>query len=171
MLITPLEPVSGKWNKFEESRPYPCVNGFAYDKQGRFPIMFRSNLVRSARNAWSLPSGLHEPGLTLEQQFCQELHEELNLEAELSTCRKVCVYENIATADNWHWVITVLTVRVKTLDTLVNKEPDKHPTIETPTVKELFGIINSRPWTPGLQEIMRTYYEAICSNIVTGMSE
>jgi ADP-ribose pyrophosphatase YjhB (NUDIX family) len=169
--IQPLKPASGAWKKFDDARPYAAVNGFAYDSKGRFPIMFRSDKVRSAKNAWSMPSGLHETGYSLQQQFCIELEEELGLKPIVETCEIVGVYENIACVDDWHWVINIMTVQVETLDTLVNKEPDKHPTIEKPGILEFQDMIESRVWTPGLQEALRRYYFAVAHSIQRNLTE
>lgn len=155
MVISPQTPADGKWNSFTEPKPYVSVSGFAYDSTGRFPILWRSDKVRSAKNCWSLPSGLHEVGLTFQEQFATELKEELGLEPILSTGKILGVYENIAVVDNWHWCIAVLAMRVETLDTLVNKEPDKHSKIDFLTVFDLqypLRKIYSMTWGPHLKE-------------------
>lgn len=159
------------WNLFGNARPQVGVIGIAYDRRGDFPTMFRSDKVRSAKNAWSIPSGLHEIGLTLEQQFGEELREELGLSAVPGTFENIGVYENIAHGDGWHWVMQLATVRIETLDTLVNKEPDKHPTIEKSNIFSLRSLIELRTWTPGLQDALRKYYPMIFSSVTRGMCE
>lgn len=146
-----------------EHRPYVTTSGLAVDPAGNFPILYRSDKVRSAKNCWSLPSGLHEIGLTLEDQFAAELREELNLEVDPS-CKtaKVGVYENIAACDGYHWVIILLVTRVKTLETLVNREPDKHSEIRIVnfnqlTTSEFLGLT----WAPGLGDALKSYKDAL----------
>lgn len=144
------------WNSFTEPRPYVTVSGIAIDGMGRFAMLHRSEKVRSARNCWSLPSGLHEVGLTLEQQFAQELKEEMGLEAFPNLSKVVGHYENIRPdgpdLPGWHWVIFVLVMRVKTLDTLVNSEPDKHDKIEVTHYLEPWQ--KGRQWAPKLGEFL-----------------
>jgi ADP-ribose pyrophosphatase YjhB (NUDIX family) len=142
-----------EWKKFEEARPYVTVAGFAVDSKGRFPIIYRGPNVRSVKNCWSLPSGLHEVGLTMEQQFCVELGEELNLEADSSRAYKIGTYENILELDRWHWIINNFAVPVKTLDTIVNKEPDKHPEIRIVTFDE--AIKANLTWGPNLGKFLQ----------------
>lgn len=159
-------PAEGKWKSFAEPRPYVTVSGFAYDDAGQFPILYRSDKVRSAKNCWALPSGLHEVSLALEEQFGAELQEELGLEPVTGKGDIVGVYENIATVDSWHWVIVVMTMRVKTLDTIINKEPDRHTVIKNMPIESLMGeeilILN---WAPALKEALEKYrlkaYESI----------
>jgi ADP-ribose pyrophosphatase YjhB (NUDIX family) len=157
----PVQPVA-PWKNRADSHPQCVVSGFAVDKDGRFPILFRSDKVRSAKNAWSIPSGLHEVGLTKEQQFCNELMEELGVAPALETCVEIGSYENIiqgsATEDPWHWDLHVLFVLVETLDCLVNKEPDKHSKIELVKIDDLPDF---SPWAPGLGEFLKkpTTYE------------
>jgi len=146
---------------FSEPKPNVTTSGFAFDRNGRFPILYRGPNVRSARNIWSLPSGLHECGFTLGQQFCVELKEECNLEADPKSVTNVAVYENIAPdihenadAAQWHWVLHILAVRVKTLESFVNKEPDKHPEIRFVTTNELRLSLDNDPWHPSLREAL-----------------
>lgn len=155
----PLKP-SDKWKFLRDASgeiapyPYVAVSGIAYDLDGNFPLLYRSDKVRSAKNCWSLPSGLHELGLTIESQFCNELSEELNLDPIWETARRVHTYENISVADNYHWVINMNVVRVETLETLVNKEPDKHSEIAIVHYRDLLddeGPLINRDWSPGLQ--------------------
>ena len=153
---------------FDEPKPNVTTSGFAFDGDGRFPILFRGPNVRSARNVWSLPSGLHECGFSLGDQFCVELKEECNLEADPRSALSVAVYENIApdmpenpTAPQWHWVIHVLAVRVKTLETFVNKEPDKHPEIKFVDVNELQLSLQNDSWHPSLRQTLLANYKKI----------
>lgn len=146
-----------------EPRPYVTTSGLAVDPAGNFPILYRSDKVRSAKNCWSLPSGLHEIGSTLEEQFSTELREELNLEVDPS-CKtvKVGVYENIARCDGYHWVIVLLVARVKTLETLVNREPDKHSEIKLVNFNQLnTNEFLELTWAPGLGDALRLYKDSL----------
>jgi ADP-ribose pyrophosphatase YjhB (NUDIX family) len=147
---------SKAWNKFEEARPYVTTSGFAVDEDGRFPILYRGPNVRSARNCWSLPSGLHEIGYTLGQQFEIELAEELNIDGVGQRYIQMFNYENISPADNWHWVINVgvIPVRCKFKD-MVNKEPEKHTQLRLVTLTEMYAIPMTQ-WAPGLGSALIT---------------
>lgn len=167
--ITPNDPLK-PWKKFDAARPYTTVSGIAYDAEGHFPLMYRSDKVRSAKNAWSVPSGLHELGFTIHQQFATELKEELGLDVvDVAKSKVHGLYENIAcnrpSEDNWHWVINVLSVQVETLDTLVNKEPHKHSEIR------LVSVVDFNPrdfvWTPGLGEWMNENWLSVRDHILT----
>lgn len=149
--MTPVvEPV--KWNKFDDPRPYVTVSGLAMDSRGRHVLLHRSSKVRSARNCWSLPSGLHEVGLSMAEQFGQELREELNLEPIIQRHVFIGLYENIRpdgpNSPGWHWVIAVMAMRVESLQPLVNKEPDKHDQIEIVSTHQ--DWITGREWAPNL---------------------
>lgn len=153
------------WKRFDEPRPYAVTGGFAFDGSGHFPIMFRGPGVRSARNSWSLVTGLHETGLTLAEQFAVELEEELGLEADPSTAVNIGFFENIAPEleshpeeTQWHWVIHILGVKVKTLETMKNKEPQKHPEIKVIGVDDLLGV---NPWSGGLGEFINSHLAKI----------
>lgn len=145
-----------EWNKFQEPRPYVTVSGLAVDIKGRFVLMHRSEKVRSARNCWSLPSGLHEVGLSMAEQFGQELREELNLTPIMAKHAMIGVYENIRPdgihLPGWHWVIAVMAMRVESLDTLVNKEPEKHDIIDIVSVHQ--DWISGKQWAPRLGEFL-----------------
>jgi len=160
---------------FVNARPYVTVIGFAMDGQGKFPIFFRSNKVRSAKNAWSMPSGLHEIGLPWWQQFSNELKEELNLDTIQGTARKIGFYEAIISGrpgeDNWHWVLLLVAIRVKTLDTLINREPEKHSDVRIITATELFVQFIDKQWTMNLKEALVEYqakiFEVVGPSVVT----
>lgn len=158
----PLQPHDG-WKRFLEPRPYTVVIGFAYDQSGMFPILRRSNTVRSAKNALSLPSGLHEVGLSQGEQFCNELKEELNLDGIPETAEWLFVYENISQEDCWHWCLFGLAVQIKTFEVMKNMEPDKHSDIKIISFSELLDMVNdkSTTWTPGLREAIITHREKI----------
>lgn len=142
-----------------EPRPYVTTSGIAIDSNGNFPILYRSDKVRSAKNCWSLPSGLHEIGSTLEDQFATELQEELGLEVDFnSPISKIGVYENIARCDGYHWVIVMLVAKVRTLDTLINREPDKHSEIRLVNFEQLLRKeFLDMTWAPGLGKALNDF--------------
>jgi len=129
-------------DSFQIPRPQIAVQGFAFNKAGQFPILYRTDKVRSAKNCWSLPSGLHEVGLTYAQQFSNELEEELGLKTiKLANGEPCCYhlgsYENILPNEGWHWCMQMLAVMIED-GPIVNKEPDKHDPILMITVKEFY---------------------------------
>jgi ADP-ribose pyrophosphatase YjhB (NUDIX family) len=152
-----IKPLNADWkwrvgqNGQPEGVPNVATSGFAIDPDGHFPIIWRGPNVRSAKNCWSLPSGLHECGYTLPQQLAIELKEELCLDADYEKAVSLGVYENIAVVDNWHWVIAAYAIPVKTLLTLVNREPEKHPEIRIVHYTELLSdSFLNLPWAPSL---------------------
>ncbi len=149
-------PVVPEWNMFKEPRPYVTVSGFAVDVRGRIILIHRSEKVRSARNCWSLPSGLHEVGLSMQEQFAQELREELNLTPIVEKHSMIGLYENIRpdglTLPGWHWVIAVMAMRVESFDPMTNLEPDKHDQVEIVNVRQ--DWIAGRTWAPKLREFL-----------------
>lgn len=139
-----------QWKKFEDPRPYTSVIGLIFGPDGKFPIMHRSPLVRSAKNAWSLPSGLHEVGLTMEQQFVVEAKEELGIEVIPESVKFVTCYEAILPEDQWHWVLHLF-VAFSEDTNINNKEPDKHDIIERVSLSDIYKY---SPWTKGLFECL-----------------
>jgi ADP-ribose pyrophosphatase YjhB (NUDIX family) len=115
------------WKQTTEAVPRTAVQVIVVDRQGRTFLLHRSAKVRSARNCWSLPSGLHDIGETIEECGKREVEEEFGLKVLDFT--RAGIYENIAgdhenpEADQWHWVI-ILAIGV--VDAHVNNEPDKH---------------------------------------------
>lgn len=166
---TPQEVASSNsdWNLFTDPKPYVTVSGIAYDQFGNFPLLWRTDKVRSAKNCWSLPSGLHEVGLTVTEQFAVELKEELNLTAIPETSRFIGFYENIRPdplpAKGWHWVIFVMTMQVESLERIQNKEPDKHRlqvvNIDSP------WLSGNGAWAPKLGPFLQVAHEQIRSNV------
>ena len=148
----------------QNSVPYKTVSGFAVNAAGKFPILYRTAKVRSAANCWSLPSGLHEIGLLMEEQFANELEEELNLTAikdKISLTPfgyQIGEYENILPEEGWHWCINVMAVPI--LDgEFVNKEPDKHNPIEWCDVA---GLVAKLPlFHPSLAKFLKHNVEKI----------
>lgn len=168
-----IEPVKANWkwrvgpNGQPEGVPNITTSGFAIDPEGFFPLIYRGPNVRSAKNCWSLPSGLHECGYTLPQQLAIELKEELGLDADYSKSIPLGFYENIAQVDNWHWVIAVYAIPVKTLDTLTNREPDKHPEMRKVHYTELLNdSFLNLPWAPSLGPFLQRQAPFIRSQLL-----
>ena len=63
----------------EPAIPRSVVQMVPVDLEGRLLVMHRSDKVRSAKNVWSFPSGLHDIGETQEQSVARELLEEYDL--------------------------------------------------------------------------------------------
>ena len=123
------------------SIPRHVLQMIVVDPSHRMLAMHRGPNVRSARNVWSFPSGLHDIGETAIACAARELHEEYNLVA-MKTCF-LGQYENIAGDEpgtpQYHWVITMLGVIVNSLEDAINKEPDKHDKMEFPSLVEYMG--------------------------------
>lgn len=150
---TPIKPVGGVWHSFPNPRPYPAVLGVVYDVSGNTVLIHRGPNVRSAKNAWSAISGLHEVGYAWQEQLCIELEEEVGLAALEKDCKLITVYENISAEDAWHWVILMSVIQVKDVTAAVNLEPEKHDKLEIVSVFSPDFL--DRIWTPGLGEALR----------------
>ena len=171
----PLTPAS-PWNTLRRVVPHSCVMGVAVDKNGYFPIIHRSKEVRSARDRWSFPSGLHEVGLTQPEQLSVELKEELGLATQVTPdglmkyCELVGNYENIvtgsATEPPWHWVISVFVIQIEDAHAFVNSEPDKHDKVRVVHYNDFYP--SEFNWTDGLWSFVDEHiYEirAMCHQV------
>lgn len=159
-----------EWNVPHDAKPQVTVMGVVYDDAGNFPILYRSNRVRSAKNCWSLPSGWHEVGMSLTEQLAVEAHEELDVMAIPKTGEIIGVYENIATRDNWHWVMVIMTMRVRTLKGLRNVEPEKHSEIAIYKYTDILcEKFIKRPWAPYLGDALEKYQVPIYESIRKGL--
>jgi ADP-ribose pyrophosphatase YjhB (NUDIX family) len=147
------------YKKFDVPTPYPVVGCFAVDEAGQFPILHRSLTVRSARNQWALPTGLHDVGVPAAEILRRELVEELNL-VMLPDVTPVDIgtYERLGDkTDPWHWVITMFAVRVETLDVLRNMEPDKHDEVKLlPRLAVLGGTLTGMIGQPELRAFIES---------------
>ncbi len=127
--ITPIK----DWKKTDEAVPRTAVQMICIDRQGGVLLIHRSDQVRSARNCWSFPSGLHDIGETLQQSCARELEEEFGLVAAPESFVQLGVYENIdgdpECKQPWHWVVNTFAVLVD-FTTITNKEPEKHDAFE-----------------------------------------
>jgi ADP-ribose pyrophosphatase YjhB (NUDIX family) len=88
-----------------------------------------------------------------------ELEEELGIKAIPNLFIQLGAYENIRpNNDDWHWVIHVLVLRTLTLETLVNKEPDKHPEIRLFNARDLHqGDFWGLQWAPKLGDFLNLH--------------
>lgn len=128
------------WKRLNSDHPYPVVSIIAHDSKFRFPIMFRSDKVRSARLRWSLPTGLCDSGIQFHEQVERELSEELGLSVVPNSIVVNDVYDSII--DGYHWMMICLRVEVETLSTMVNKEPEKHSDLQIidPSLHDLDSV-------------------------------
>jgi ADP-ribose pyrophosphatase YjhB (NUDIX family) len=157
--------------------PHATVMGIAVDLAGNVPIIHRGPEVRSMKNLWSFPSGLHENGLTMAEQLAVELDEELSLKVPRNQitglpvyCEQVGTYENIVVGNNeneddWHWVISVCVILVANSHAYTNNEPrkcDKVIVVKSHKLcnhlvlwsDEVSGSSKSLVWTPNLGEFI-----------------
>lgn len=120
-------------------------------------LLHRSDKVRSAKNAWALPSGLVDIGETAATAIERELVEELSLNVE-RILPWATPYENIARVDGFHWNIAIHTVVCPNLENYQNNEPDKHDEVEIVRLSRLHDVLTSnRVWTPGQKEALNTH--------------
>lgn len=113
-----------QWKVMPHAVPLHVAQMIIIDRRGRAFLIHRSELVRSAKNVWSFPSGMHDIGELISTTVKRESFEEFNL--EVVNLLHVGMYENIAVADQYHWVISVVVALVDDLDEHINKEPEKH---------------------------------------------
>lgn len=129
---TPAAPIL-PWKATNEAVPRTAVQMLCINVTGNILMIHRSDKVRSVRNTWSFPSGLHDVGETLIESCSRELEEEFGLVAPPDAFVQLGVYENIngdsEAAEAWHWVVNTFAVLVD-FTTLVNREPDKHDIVE-----------------------------------------
>lgn len=133
--------LGAKWKMNKGPVPQSVVQMIPIDRGGRVLVMHRSDKVRSARNVWSFPSGMHEIGHAQDYECARELLEEYSLVAD--RVRLLGVYENIAgdpepNVEQYHWVISLYGVLVYDLDKFVNNEPEKH---DRTTIVSMYDLV------------------------------
>ena len=139
--------------------PRHVVQMLVFDSNEDLLIIHRHPDSKSAPNVWSLPSGNHEIGETVEECCERELMEEFDLEA--LSINLISQYENIAGDENretqFHWVISLFAVFVKSLDDTVNKEPHKHDKFQEIPFDTVCDIefFNEYKFHPSLHEPFR----------------
>jgi 8-oxo-dGTP pyrophosphatase MutT (NUDIX family) len=114
-------------------RPTACVQAIPVDCNRKVLLHHRSDQVRSAKNVWSFPTGILEYNETLMRAAARELKEEFDLETKAA--RILGCYEN--RIDDFHWVLTVVGLRVPDVYSFINMEPDKHDIVEVVHLEEL----------------------------------
>lgn len=148
-----------KWK--EPALPRHVVQMLVMDKQQRVLMMHRSDRVRSAPNVWSIPSGEHDIGETMEEAINRELHEEYGF-TDIEEIDEMFTYENIAgdtSEEQYHWVITVFLVMVDDITVAVNREPEKHDKLE---FVDLMTMLHNDEWKsqhifhPSLDKVILT---------------
>lgn len=134
--------------------PRHVIQMLIMDSCGKVLIMHRSNNVRSARNVWSIPSGEHDIGETIQTCAARELHEEYGLDMLNMTI--LDQYENIAGDEappHYHWVVSIYGVLVKDVTAAMNKEPDKHDIMKFVSQEELIPqFFNEHKFHPTLHD-------------------
>lgn len=156
------------WKKYDDPRPYSTVGGFAVHPDGSFPILHRSNNVRSVRNCWSLPTGNCEIGKSMTDQFATELDEELGLHMTNAAPIPIGWYENISKeTDNWwHWIIHIYVVRVDEATSYINREPEKHDNILRVTLPKLkYMMDNGETFAPHHAEFFIQHWNELTAAI------
>jgi hypothetical protein len=102
-------------------------------------------------------------GYTGPEQFVNELKEELHLEPIPGACQFVGLYENIRPdgpdLPGWHWFIAVYVQKVVTLETLVNKEPEKHDVIQIVNFQDPW--VQNKAWAPKLEPFLMANHHQI----------
>lgn len=138
------------------------------DNNDRVLIMHRSNNVRSAKNVWSIPTGEHEIGETIQTCAFRELYEEYGLVGQ--SLKPLHQYENIAGDEeppHYHWVITIYKIFVEDVTKAINKEPDKHDEMLFPHFYHLSeDFIDRHPFHKSLHKIIRDNISEWLGNIV-----
>ena len=102
------------WRQLAEPTPVHSLQMLLIDRDDRLLLMHRSATVRSARNVWSFPSGIHEIGETMFNACARELQEELKLDPVPGAMMHLGCYENIMPEpeEPWHWILSVIAVVV-----------------------------------------------------------
>lgn len=176
--------------------PRSVVQTFVFDKEGRFLLMHRSNKVRSARNVWSIPSGVQDIGETQEETLVRELKEEFDLVPKAILL--IGLYDNIAgdtvsycrfcdspshkehtchlletqiyqpAPEQYHWVISLFLVEVDSLLDATNMEPDKHDVLAIIQFDEILhdDFQTKYPMHPTLTQWLTQHKEILYGTIV-----
>jgi len=133
--------------------PHVTVAALVLDQSRQHTLMIhRSPHVRSAKNCWSVPTGLLEHGEEIEPALLREVEEEVGLPGG-KVLRPTAVFGNVV--DGYHWVLILrAVVYPRVVDMWRNLEPDKHDRVMTMTVGECAHRARTwRAWELGeLQE-------------------
>lgn len=144
-----------KWNRLEGPVPHVAVIGVVHDGKSAL-IVKRGSGVRSARNCWSLPSGLVDVGETIREAFVREVMEETHVKAMHEWTRVIDCYENILHDEQWHWVMILMESVVDDLGTARNREPDKHDEVRTVKLDDLYTMLfdEKEPWQDSMRKTL-----------------
>lgn len=127
------------WKMPKEPMPMSVVQVIPVDLMGRVLVMHRTDKVRSAKNCWSFPSGMHDIGKTIFEVAQNELVEEYGLAMRRAV--RLGGYENIAgdakEEAQYHWVINVLVALVNDVSAAVNREPERHDKFDVVNVRDI----------------------------------
>lgn len=163
-----------KW-KPPPTKPVPLhvMQMIPFDYQERVLVMHRSSKVRSARNCWSFPSGLHDIGESYRLCAHRELNEEYGLVSK--QIYPMGLYENIAgdsdAEEQYHWVITVVGALVDDVRVAVNKEPKKHDGMRTDlTLTEMLNV-EKFLLEHTFHKSFSTYFSAAGAALITRLKE
>lgn len=139
------------WKSIEGPVPHTVVSGIIMDPLTKeICLLWRTANVRSAKECWSIPSGLHEIGEDQVTAFKREILEELAVVVS-NKVEYLGMYENIGTEqDPYHWVISVF-FGLADFSPITNREPDKHKIELVSAASVLNGqAFLSRQWAPAL---------------------
>jgi ADP-ribose pyrophosphatase YjhB (NUDIX family) len=159
----------------EPAVPRTAVQVIPIDIAGDILMMHRSNNVRSARNVWSFPSGLHDIGELSHECGRRELQEEYGLIGIRHTL--LGVYENIAgdsdAVEQYHWLIVLMGVLVQDVNAAINKEPEKHDQMKTleAACLEFDWFWDDHPFHPSFDAYGRLHREAIVKKLYNLLEE
>lgn len=151
-----------QWKTMPGNWPYVATSAIIVDDNDDIILLHRSDKVRSAKNAWSLPSGLAEIGIGVKEQMEVEAFEELNLTIQPHRTKQLFFYENITPTDGFHWLIVVFGMRVKNFNDFINREPDKHDEVKRLSIHALASMITEQElWAPNLAANLINNIESI----------
>lgn len=127
------------WIQPATIQPTTAVQALAVDYNQRLLLLHRGPNIRSAKNVWSFPTGLHDIGETIYECAARELKEETGLEAKRAAF--ITLYENIAGDEGaekqFHWVMVMVACLVADVTLYQNLEPDKHDELKIIDYQEL----------------------------------
>lgn len=149
-----------EWKRLDIPTPYPVVQMIVTDGHSVLAI-HRSHAVRSAKNIWSMPSGMHDIGETRDQCARRELLEEFGL--TIKDLSFIGAYENIVLneADNFHWIIQTCVAKVRDFTDLVNREPDKHDEFRLVPVAAIETMVDDLQFHDSFTTFWKSHYELI----------
>ncbi len=149
--------------------PRTAVQVFAIDYDQRLLLLHRGPNIRSARNVWSFPTGLHDIGERIHEAAARELMEEVGLQARRAEL--ISVYENIAgdsdAIEQYHWVMLIVCCIVDDVRKAVNIESDKHDDMQYVDMYSLGkeSFFNTYKFHDSLRDHMKYYHRNILKDM------